>query len=433
MSLFLSTCSLISSSMSVITGMKQINSKVATILQPHKGLKVSERDRRKLVSIHKRVESLVQPLNYCVISVKDRDSCIHGIVQYAFDLVQSVTEFLDKVKFVADESDPFTRILDAESNQKVDHFLRELEFACTSVALAVSIVSSNSSLSVKQHVSPSALLRASLRICEMNGRSGDLFALNGSLMKLEAHSQHWQVAASDCTIRLSQFKSIDPRDAPYLIRLSSNNPVLTLNFPIQTALSFKVGTSQSLKLPFEGVIDSSVITWSFSESTCTKRRLLHRNPSGEMDHDLSRLSLDSSDEETVVVHDAASLPASLKPRVLSTHISGPELAAQYAFSFKRDSSVSPVELVYMARLCVLESVRHSPATNPVLASAGETQLPSPRSSVRSGAIHLEATDEVLTALLVDGRLDIPTQNTERQIDETPRYEPSIDLVIETND
>ena len=419
--------------MSVITGMRQINSKVASILQPHKGLKVSERDRRRLVSIHKRVECLIQPLNYCVVNVKSKDSCIQQIIQYAFDLVNSVTEFLDKVKFVADEADPFTRILDSECAQKVEHFLRELEFACTSVSLAVSITNSTSKMFPNQTISPSALLRASMRISEMNGRSGDLFALSGTLLKWDEAADKWNLASLDCTLRLSQYKLIDPSDAPYLIRLSSNNPNITLNFPIQTALSFRVETVQSLHLPLEGVIDCALITWKYCETACMKRRLLHRNPSGEMDHDLSRLALDSSDEDTVVVHDAAAMPSYLKPRILSTHISGPELAAEYAFTFKRNNAISPLDVVYMARLCVLESVKQVHIQSPVTPVPPEVLLSSPKSQTKPGAVHFEASDEVLTALLVDARLEAQDENRQEPNSNTPKLESRIDLVIESNE
>lgn len=400
MSLFLSTCSLISSSVSVITGVKQINAKVATLLQPHKGLRVSERDRRRLVSIHKRVECLIQPLNYCVMWSKERDSCIQTVIQFAYDLVHSVTDFLDKVKFVTDEMDPFTRILDYDSSQKVDHFLRELEFACSSVSMAVAISKSDTVSVERRQVSPSALLKASMRICEMASRSGDLFAIHGTLYKRDLNI--WQVLSSDCTIKVTQFKSVDPSDSPYLIRLSpAESEIGELNFPIHTALSFQATTAKSLNLPVASLIDSTAVYWRFADSDATaspsKRRLLHRNPSGEIDQELSRLSLDSSDEEAILVHGASAMPNSLRPRVSSTHISGPETAAEYAFTYA-GSNLSPLDLVYITRLCVLEAIRQPISISPT----GDMMLSPPKNVIQ--ALHLEASDETLTALLIDARL-----------------------------
>ena len=419
MSLFLSTCSLISSSVGVITGVKQINAKVATILQPHKGLRVSESDRRRLVAIHKRVECLIQPLNFCVMWSKDKDSCIQPIIQYAYELVQSVTEFLDRVKFQTDELDPFTRVLESDSSKKVDHFLRELEFACTSVSMAVAITKSVSASSEFRQISPSALLKASIRISEMTCRSGDLFAISGTLYKRCSPTSDWTTLSTNCTFKISQFKSIDPLDSPYLIRLASESSV-NLNFPIQTALSFKVTTVKSVSLPSPSIADSAAIYWSFSEgSPVAKRRLLHRNPSGEIDQDLSRLSLDSSDEETILVHGAADMPSSLRARVSSTHVGGPEIAAEFAFAYTASSSnLSPLDLVYIARLCVMEAVKQ-PA-GPSVATGD--YLPSPRGNVVQ-ALHLEASDEALTALLMDAKLLPPPPE-----EDSPNSGP-IDLVV----
>lgn len=356
-----------------------------------------------MVAIHKRVECLIQPLNYCVMWAKDKDSCIQPIIQYAYDLVQSVTDFLDKVKFVADEVDPFTRVLESESSQKVDHFLRELEFACNSVSMAVAITRTLASSDGERQVSPSALLKASMRISEMTSRSGDLFAIKGSLYKRLSGRPEWSLACADSVLRLTQLKSLDPADSPYLIRVSVPGETVTcgLHFPIHVALSFQVSTIKSLSLPVACLVDSLVVAWEYSDSPSqTKRRVLHRNPSGNMDSDLSRLSLDSSDNETILVHGAADVPASLRPRILSTHISGPEATAEYAFAYS-DTTLSPLDLVYIARLCVIEATRQSPIASP----GTEGSLSSPKQAAMQ-ALHLEASDETLTALLIDARAPI---------------------------
>lgn len=385
MSFLISTCSLISSSVSVITGVKQINAKVALILQPHKGVRLCDTDRRRLVSIHKRIECLIQPLNFCVLWSKDKDSCIQPIVRYAFDLVNSVIEFLDKVKFVMDDADPFTRVLHAESSSRVEYFLRELDFACTSVSMAVSVTKGFAGPTPEHHipyVSPLALLKASKLIHEMHNRSGDLCMVSGTLLSRRSSSSIRWDPVGECSFRISQYKSLNPVDSSYLVRFSS--PSVNLNFPIQTGLSFQVCCPVEVGLPTDQ--SAGVIIWTFDESLAApKIRLLHRNPSGEnMEEDLSRLSLDSSDDETLVVHGSGQVPSGLRARLTSTHITqGPEYFAQYAFSYPLSSSpLSPIDIVYITRLCVLEASR-VPNTDNLTCS------------------HMDASDEIITALLAN--------------------------------
>ena len=387
MSLFLSTCSIINSSLSVITGVKQINTKFATILQPHKGLKISDPDRRRLVAVHRRVECLIHPLNFCVLWAKDQDSCVQPMIHYAYELLQSVTDFLDRVKFTADEVDPFTRVLDQESSQKVDYFLRELEFATASVSLAVSIAKFSGSRceGSGRSISPSALLKASARILEMSNRSGDLLAVCGTLFHRTGNE--WVQQAGESTMKVSHVRSIDPMDSPYLIRLGLGSGE-NVNFSIQTSLAFQVSSVKSVGLPIIGPIDSPVIIWKVFDSN--KKRILHRNPSG--DFEPTELLIDSSDEDTFLVRGATEVASSLKPRVSSTQITGTK--GEYAFIIK-SSNLSPLDVVYIARLCVLEAIRTP--------SQSDASVSSPRPTVYH-ALHLETSDEALTALLLDARV-----------------------------
>ncbi len=395
----------------MITGFKQINAKFATILQPHKGLRISDADRRRLVAVHRRVECLIQPLNFCVLWAKDQDSCIQPMIHYAYDLVQSVTDFLDKVKFTTDELDPFTRVLDMESSQKVDYFLRELEFGCNSVSLAVSITKSsvNQCASESGRISPSALLKASARILEMSHRSGDLLAMSGTLFRRS--EQGWKPEKGDTVLKVCQFRSIDPSDSPYLVRLSLADGE-NMNFPIHTALSFRVSTVKTLGLPIPDLIDSAVIVWQLSETS--KRRILHRNPSGNMNEEFS---MDSSDEDTILIRGAAEVPPALRPRISSTHLCGPESGSEYAFVLPPCSSMSALDVVYIARLCVMEAIRQPPLSD-------ASNLSSPRPTVYH-ALHLEASDDALYALLLDARFisDEGVQEVEEN------KQPEIDILV----
>ena len=397
MSLLISTCSLLNSSFNVITGFKQLNAKFAMILQPHKGLKISDSDRRRIQSVHRRVECLIEPLNFCVLWTKDKDSCILPILQYSSDLVQSVSEFLDRVKFTADDVDPFTRVLDCESSSKVDYFLRELDFACTSVSLAVSVAKSlgDKISGMCQGVSSAALLRGSARVSEMLNRSGELCAVSGVLMKRT--SGQWIEVNPNSILKISHYNTLDPYDSPYLVRITFGSSENGLTFPIHTALAMRVSTVSSHGLPVTSPIDSVVLTWTYSSAPeDNMRRLLHRNPSGALDS--TSLSMDSSDEDTIVVRGATEAPRTLRARISSTHISGPESEAEYAFLYNfSSSSLSPLDVVYIARLCVLESLRRPSTGN------DSTAMSSPRSVVQT-ALHLEASDETLTALLVDAKI-----------------------------
>lgn len=397
MSLLISTCSLINSSLNVITGFKQLNSKFALILQPHRGLRIADDDRRRIQSVHRRVECLIEPLNFCVLWTKDKDSCILPILQYSSDLVQAVSEFLDRAKFTSHDSDPFTRVLDPESSARVDYFLRELDFACSSVSLALSVTKSLDSTLPRsaQGVSSSALLKASARITEMLNRSGDLCAVSGSLMRRSASK--WNEVSASAILKISHYNTLDPYEAPYLVRVSFGTTDSGLNFPIQTALSLNVSSLASLGLINSLPVDSLALTWTyFGAPDESNRRLIHRNPSGALD--TTSLSMDSSDEDTIVVRGHAEVPRTLRARISSTHISGAESEAEYAFLYNFSStSLSPLDVVYIARLCVLESLCRPSCGN------DSTTLSSPKSVIHS-ALHLEASDETLTALLVDAKI-----------------------------
>ena len=437
MSIFISTCSFISSSVSVITGFKQVNTKLGTLLQPNKGVKVKDSDRRRLVSVHKRLESMVQPLNFCVVWSKDRNSCIAPTIEYALDLIQNVMEFLDKVKFVSDDVDPFVRVLDPECREKLDHYLRELDFCVGSISLSVSIAKGESilqSTDAARFISPSSLLRASRIISDMTNRTGDLVVTKGSLFRKTGENP-WNSLGHDYTFRVTQLRCVDPCDIPFIIRVSSGTcNDSCVNFPIHTALSLQVSTIRSAQLPVSILVDDKILLWNYDlgnadNSSPIKRRVLHRNPSGDLDADLTRLSLDSEDEEALIVHGAADVPSRLRPRISSTHIGGSEVSAYYAF--RPDTATSLTNIVYVARLCVLEAARSfvSTVTVPEPPTSGTPRTTLPYLS------HLDASDETLIALLVDAveleseqSTDIP--NTGDVCANSDTSEVTVRLVVE---
>ena len=437
MSIFISTCSFISSSVSVITGFKQINTKLGTLLQPNKGVKVKDSDRRRLVSVHRRLESMIQPLNFCVVWSKDRNSCVAPTIEYALDLIQNVMEFLDKVKFVSDDLDPFVRVLDAESREKLDHYLRELDFSVGSIGMCVAIAKGEpiiQSEDFSRMISPSALLKASRIISDMTNRTGDLIVTRGSLFR-KSQETPWECIGDDYTFRVTQLRCVDPCDVPFIIRLSCGTTNdSSLNFPIHTALSLQVSTIRSSQIPVSILVDDQILVWKYAlendhSSSPIKRRVLHRNPSGDIDADLSRLSLDSDDEEALIVHGPADVPSRLRPRISSTHIGGSEVSAHYAF--RPATTTSLTNIVYVARLCVLEAARaFVPPTN----VPDPTTSGTPRTGI-SYLSHLDATDETLMALLVDAvelgteqSTDLP--NTADVCSNSDASEITVRLVVE---
>mmetsp|Transcript_15933 Transcript_15933/g.43715 ORF Transcript_15933/g.43715 Transcript_15933/m.43715 type:complete len:606 (-) Transcript_15933:31-1848(-) len=206
-----SAWSLISSSAEVITGARRMTLRIHRLLQPGL-LELNESDRRRLLGLQKRVECLVQPLNFLLLWSKKRDSCVQQVVLSAQELLFDVCGFVER--FVPQDGSP-TNVVGGKNaapggsgidSDQLEYYLRELEFACASVSMAVNIARATEASppfqpSVAQEprysvggggasvaaapvgggVSLSALLRASRRIQEMRGRSGDLCACPGRL------------------------------------------------------------------------------------------------------------------------------------------------------------------------------------------------------------------------------------------------------------
>jgi hypothetical protein len=131
------------------------------------------------------------------------------------------------------------------------------------------------------------------------------------------------------------------------------------------------------------------------------------------------ISIDSEDEETLIVHGAADVPSRLRPRISSTHIGGTHATAQYAFLCENSN---PIDILYVSRLCVLEAVRNPPTFSP------DGMSSSPR---QRQPLHFEASDETIHALLVDAYIhtDFQTPSTEPSIP-LSRDSPDIKLVVE---
>jgi len=297
--------------------------RIHRLLQPGL-LELSEADRRRLMGLEKRVECLVQPLNYLLLWSKKQDSCVQQVVLNAQELLFDVCTFIER--FVP--QDPAQAGgkgggggagLDSE---QLEYYLRELEFACTSVGMAVNIARATEPPPPQQLARPleggasssgvslSAVLRASRRIQEMHGRSGDLCTCPGRLYAQACSSRApapldtpaGSAEGADCTtgepvrdimwapvLSLATLKvvsAVDPRlrDRRYCLSVESRLPLNQrdtplppsasssslpgsgdpeeprvggmnssgpLNFPIEVALDSCLATSGSVALPTE--------------------------------------------------------------------------------------------------------------------------------------------------------------------------------------
>jgi len=165
-------------------------------------LDLSDVDQRRLLGLEKRVECLVQPLNFLLAWSKRRDSCVQQVLLNAQELLFDVCGFVERIGPQdlnapgASSAKPTGPDTGLSSSDQLEFYIKELDFACASVGMAVSIARAVDATPPPlpravgapwgegheaSGVSLSALLRASGRIQEMRGRSGDLCACSGRL------------------------------------------------------------------------------------------------------------------------------------------------------------------------------------------------------------------------------------------------------------
>eukprot|EP00929_Paragymnodinium_shiwhaense_P052074 TRINITY_DN26114_c0_g1_i1.p1 TRINITY_DN26114_c0_g1~~TRINITY_DN26114_c0_g1_i1.p1 ORF type:complete len:631 (-),score=123.94 TRINITY_DN26114_c0_g1_i1:254-2146(-) len=249
-----SAWTIIASGAEVITGARKISLRINRLLAPEL-LSLSEADRRRLLGLNRRVECLVQPLNFLLLWSKNRDSCVHQIVLNAQELLCDVCAFVDRqVPQEGSNKGGSNGAATGEIDQEqLEYYLKELDFACSSINMAVSLVrvmevphapaamcslpasgtgpptgswplplgvaslpteaprdrvASDASgawtgPAARDGVSLAALLRSSRRIQEMQGRTGDLCACSGRLYSL--------VSKADCSPSSSSCSRPRPR------------------------------------------------------------------------------------------------------------------------------------------------------------------------------------------------------------------------------
>lgn len=350
--------SAISQGGNVLAGARRVTTQVRRFLDLEK-VELSADDKQRLSTLEKRIYCLSGPFNYLLEWSKDRDSCLSPIIFSAQQLLLDSRLYMERfmpqdcnspagVKSSANEG------LDVD---KIQYFLKELDWCTNAVGMAINISKAIDASSpvpepaqarkrrrkhregsqaqdkgdVADHddaeedsrscgsweVLPNsriALLRASRRILEMRGRSGDLCTFSGRLYfevagpgknrgdsgTSEARPTEWAPKFSQATFRaVAQEKKgklrysfvVDSR-LP-LSQRESSGPILPagdaedaniqtglmnaatepLEFSIDVALDACLTTTAGMNLPLDSTsgphiagIDSYALIWSSAPS-----------------------------------------------------------------------------------------------------------------------------------------------------------------------
>lgn len=454
------TWTLISSSAKIVSGARRMTSKIQLVLQPGQ-VELSEGDRRRLDALHKRIETLTQPLNFLLLWSRQRDSFVQQVVVQTQELLSNVCDFIDKY-FPQDNGAQIGAGNSSKSasngactidSEQLEYYLRELEYACTSISMAMNIVRATEVSYARTAcpalpnggrglggVSPSALLRASRRIQDMNGRSGDLCACLGRLYVVESvappprsKSVLQEGADASCgswvpVLTLAAFKVVastpdsKSRRKKYGIAIESRLPVDgkssmddcaglmalsagpddpsaggcclnnsgTHNFPIEVALDARLVTTGALTLPVSDLgslnVDELVLLWN--DDPAGSSSIL---ASGEGGDPVDTILLPEE-----ILPEVAHRPLWDRNRPASPSVAvRPNAGTWYAFVFnglarttetrgESDMPISALDALYMARLCAYD---------------GQIRCPSTEGNLAEEPPHVSSPDEVLAALL----------------------------------
>eukprot|EP00933_Yihiella_yeosuensis_P000359 TRINITY_DN10053_c0_g1_i1.p1 TRINITY_DN10053_c0_g1~~TRINITY_DN10053_c0_g1_i1.p1 ORF type:complete len:317 (+),score=40.62 TRINITY_DN10053_c0_g1_i1:66-953(+) len=285
----------------------------------------------------------------------------------------------------------------------------------SSASNAVPNTSEDSSSPPRKSVSLLALLRASRRIQEMKGRSGDLCALTGCLYSQANYSVTKSCEASGDwapVLSIATFKVVAAVDKPrrYSLEVESRLPLSQQEgspLPAFRATSVEeqlpgVGLNAKARLdfPVEAALDASLVT--------TGHLALPAGPSRCYSRDLGVDSLSLVWSE---IGSATTPPSQLEAGKKSGYPSSSSGVKSRRFAFVFDGpsrasvspgspevrscgsemelALTPVDALYLARLCALDD------ENPASRGSIDVQRSTPPA-------HLLTSDEVLSSLLCRG-------------------------------
>lgn len=134
---------MISSSANLITGARQMATRVGEMVQD-----IDEKDRRRLLRVQRRIECLIQPLNFCVmVSQRRGPSHCDPVIESVSNLIQKVCDYLRNKKSESQQnlSQKMASSIggamageESDFSKQLDRFLEELDFAAISLNMIIS-------------------------------------------------------------------------------------------------------------------------------------------------------------------------------------------------------------------------------------------------------------------------------------------------------
>ena len=334
---------------------------------------LSDADRRRLLGLQRRVHAMVQPLNFLLLWSKHRDYRVQQVVLGAQELLFDIYSFIEC--FASDESPrgsqagPKRRGGSSSSltkSEQLDFFLRELDFTCMSVNMAICMEGATASTGCLGDVSPLALLRAHRRIKEMQGRSGHLCTLTGCLYQdldgsgLETDSDgcqsraeewrnHWTPALSLATFKVVAKLASERR---YHLEVESRLPLSQGDLPFvprsdeETALAVGLNSFTRMEFPIRTACRATLLT------TGHLRLATASTPTGPQDTLVDSLALVWDQEEG----DLRDLSQPKKGRRFAFVFDGRNSGGdREASGIVPELALTPLDAIFLARLCAVDA------------------------------------------------------------------------------
>lgn len=385
------TWALISSSANLISGTRQMTERtrqmterVQRMLNTHDQYgTVSAQDSKQLCALQQRVECLVQPLNYLLLWSSGSNTAVQQVVTNAHQLLLSVCEFITKAtkgSSAAMSPDKLQR--------EFQHYFRELDFMVQAVQLAISVSQiQNTSAKSQSTISPSALIKASHRVAEMYNKGGDMCVCEGKLVwRLVGSEEPWELYyMEECRMKvISDLAKMSK--ACFSLRVDrifvdgdrgSDEGAIARG----DAICFSINSATGMRLESAATLPEATAVASGEESVgwLDGQSVLiwtGTPASATLDPEFDSILLETSSN-------------TLSPR--DSRVGGECTDSEFAFYFKErrlgDATFSPVDFLYVAKLCALDD------------HAGGTSTATPGGTPP----HLKAADEVLQEILMPPR------------------------------
>lgn len=192
---------------------------------------------------------------------KSRDDRVQQVVLNAQELLFDIYTFIE---YLSDDQPAHARARrwsSATKSEQLDFFLRELDFTCISVNMALNMEVRSDPVS-SSDFSLLASLRAHRRIKEMEGRSGHLCAMLGCLYKGQGPSG-WSPALSLATFKVVAMLGPGANGSPvqrYGIEIESRLPLSQRGSSAEMAESYGLNSSTRLEFPITAACKAQLQT-----------------------------------------------------------------------------------------------------------------------------------------------------------------------------